>query len=167
MKQLKRMEEDPSWPMVVTFRHTAIVPDERGIWTHSISVSCPSEDIQRVITEWTEPSGHQPLHLILTSGLLLSLLHSSAPVGGTGFSPRDITPESIRPLLHREAPAIAQSLINEGLKHTPLAVLSRPVVGTRYQTLICTLPGRYDTPPFHSNLILSSLSLVWKLSVRT
>jgi gephyrin len=47
----------------------------------------------------------------------------------------------VRPILHREAPAVAQALINEGLKHTPLAVLSRPVVGTRGETLICTLPG--------------------------
>ena len=44
-------------------------------------------------------------------------------------------------VLHREAPALAQALINEGLKHTPLAVLSRPVAGTRNSTLICTLPG--------------------------
>ncbi|CAE7456516.1 gphn, partial [Symbiodinium microadriaticum] len=79
------------------------------------------------ICEWTDQSGH-PLHLVLTSG-------------GTGFGPRDITPEAIRPLFHREAPAVAQALINEGLKHTPLAVLSRPVVGTRNETLICTLPG--------------------------
>jgi gephyrin len=63
--------------------------------------------------------------------------------GGTGFGPRDITPEAISPHLHRHAPAIAQALINEGLKYTPLAVLSRPIVGTRNETLICTLPGRY------------------------
>jgi hypothetical protein len=103
----------------------------------------PSADIQRVISQWTEPSA-APLHLILTSGALPASfsLPLTPRTGGTGFSPRDITPEAIRPLLHREAPAIAQSLINEGLKHTPLAVLSRPVVGTRHQTLICTLPGR-------------------------
>lgn len=62
--------------------------------------------------------------------------------GGTGFGPRDVTPEAIRPVLHREAPGVAQALLSEGLRHTPLAVLSRPVVGTRYRTLICTLPGR-------------------------
>jgi hypothetical protein len=48
---------------------------------------------------------------------------------------------------------VAQALLNEGLKHTPLAVLSRPVVGTRNATLICTLPGRYSlahlTLPVH------------------
>lgn len=90
-------------------------------------------------------ASHPHLRYSSSSSVQLILYHA----GGTGFSPRDITPESIRPLLHREAPAIAQSLINEGLKHTPLAVLSRPVVGTRHQTLICTLPGRssYSSHP--------------------
>jgi gephyrin len=63
--------------------------------------------------------------------------------GGTGFGIRDGTPEAVRPLLHREAPGIAQALLNEGLKFTPLAVMSRPVVGTRHSTFIATLPGRY------------------------
>ena len=62
--------------------------------------------------------------------------------GGTGFGPRDHTPETIRPLLHREAAGIAQALLSEGLKYTPLAVMSRPVVGTRNSTFIATLPGR-------------------------
>ena len=61
--------------------------------------------------------------------------------GGTGFSDRDFTPEAIRPLFHREAPIIAQVLVNEGLKFTPLAAMSRPVAGVRHKTFICTLPG--------------------------
>jgi gephyrin len=44
-------------------------------------------------------------------------------------------------LTDREAPGVAQALLNEGLKHTPLAVLSRPVTGTRNDTFIATLPG--------------------------
>lgn len=63
--------------------------------------------------------------------------------GGTGFGPRDFTPEALEPILHRKAPGIAQALLQEGLKHTPLAVLSRPVAGVRNSTFICTLPGRY------------------------
>lgn len=45
--------------------------------------------------------------------------------GGTGFGPRDITPEAVRPLFHREAPAVAQALINEGdiLVSTPSLML--------------------------------------------
>ena len=61
--------------------------------------------------------------------------------GGTGFGLRDYTPEAVSPLFTRAAPHIAQALINEGLKYTPLALLSRPVVGVRHQTFICTLPG--------------------------
>lgn len=71
-------------------------------------------------------------------GLNVDLILTS---GGTGFGARDFTPEAIRPLFHREAPSIAQALIQEGLKHTPLALLSRPVVGVRNDTLIATLPG--------------------------
>ena len=61
--------------------------------------------------------------------------------GGTGFGVRDYTPEAIKPLLHREAPGISQALLAEGLKFTPLALLSRPIAGTRNNTFICTLPG--------------------------
>ena len=85
-----------------------------------------TDAIRDKIIEWTDKNSYD---LILTSG-------------GTGFGPRDITPEVIRPLLHREAPGVAQALLSEGLKHTALAVLSRPVAGTRFGTFICCLPGR-------------------------
>lgn len=85
--------------------------------------------IQQKVIEWTQERG--AVDVILSTG-------------GTGFGPRDLTPEAIKPLLHREAPGVAQALLNEGLKHTELAVMSRPVVGTRADTLICTLPGRFD-----------------------
>ena len=71
--------------------------------------------------------------------------------GGTGFGLKDYTPEAVRPLLTREAPGIAQALLAEGLKHTPLAVLSRPVVGVRNQTLIITLPG--STKAIKENIV--------------
>jgi len=61
--------------------------------------------------------------------------------GGTGFGKRDVTPEAVKPLFDREAPGVAQALLAAGLKHTPLAVLARPVVGVRGNTLIVTLPG--------------------------
>ena len=77
---------------------------------------------------------HSPNHLLTHSDVILTN-------GGTGFGIRDLTPEAVKGVLHREAPALAQALINEGLKHTPLAVLSRPVAGIRNSTLICTLPG--------------------------
>ncbi|KDN48076.1 hypothetical protein RSAG8_03092, partial [Rhizoctonia solani AG-8 WAC10335] len=61
--------------------------------------------------------------------------------GGTGFGPRDLTPEAISPLIERPAPGLVHLIVAESLKHTPLAALSRPVVGSIRNTLITTLPG--------------------------
>ncbi len=61
--------------------------------------------------------------------------------GGTGFSPRDITPEATRDVIEREAPGLAELMRAESLKITPLAALSRAVCGTRGRTLILNLPG--------------------------
>jgi gephyrin len=88
-------------------------------------VSDEPQLIRQKIIEWIDSSS---IDLLLTTG-------------GTGFGKRDNTPEAIRPLLHREAPGIAQALLAEGLKFTPLAVLSRPIAGTRGDCFIATLPG--------------------------
>lgn len=85
--------------------------------------------ISQTVCEWSEPGSSAQVDVILSSG-------------GTGFGSRDLTPEALRPILHREAPGIAQAMLAEGLKHTPLALLSRPVAGTRNKTFIATLPGR-------------------------
>ena len=111
--QLLQMTQEESWPSSLSFSVVAadVVPDEPSL-------------IQQRICEWCEGVAD----VVLTSG-------------GTGFGPRDFTPEAVRPLLHKEAPGVALALIQEGLKHTSLAVLSRPVAGTRNSTFICTLPG--------------------------
>ena len=110
---IERLSADPSYPLDLRVAITTVVPDEIS-------------QIQATVIDWVD---RLQLDVVLSTG-------------GTGFGHRDLTPEAIRPLLHREAPGIAQSLLNEGLKYTPLAVLSRPVCGTRERTLICTLPGR-------------------------
>ncbi|KAL5637109.1 hypothetical protein ACGC1H_000925 [Rhizoctonia solani] len=61
--------------------------------------------------------------------------------GGTGFGPRDLTPEAISPLIERPAPGLVHLIMSESLKHTPLAALSRPVAGSIRNTLVTTLPG--------------------------
>ena len=80
--------------------------------------------IVAVLEAWSDSR----LDLVLTSG-------------GTGFAPRDITPEATRWVIEREAPGIAEVLRAESLKITQHAMLSRGVAGMRGQTLIINLPG--------------------------
>jgi molybdenum cofactor synthesis domain-containing protein len=61
--------------------------------------------------------------------------------GGTGFGPRDNTPEATRRVIEREAPGLAEAMRMETLKHTPMAMISRGVCGIRSATLIVNLPG--------------------------
>jgi molybdenum cofactor synthesis domain-containing protein len=64
-----------------------------------------------------------------------------ATTGGTGFGPRDVTPEATRAVIDREAPGLAELMRQAGLAHTPQAALSRAVAGTVGATLIVNLPG--------------------------
>lgn len=61
--------------------------------------------------------------------------------GGTGFGPRDNTPEATRNVIEREAPGLAEAMRMETLKQTPMAMISRGVCGIRNGTLIINLPG--------------------------
>jgi molybdenum cofactor synthesis domain-containing protein len=61
--------------------------------------------------------------------------------GGTGFGPRDVTPEATLAVLEREAPGLAELMRRDGLRQTPMAALSRAVAGSRGATLIVNLPG--------------------------
>ncbi len=61
--------------------------------------------------------------------------------GGTGFAPRDITPEATRHVVDKLAPGITEAMRLESLKITPHAMLSRAVAGIRGRTLIINLPG--------------------------
>jgi molybdenum cofactor synthesis domain-containing protein len=81
--------------------------------------------IAPVLIEWADRL--QP-DLILTTG-------------GTGLTPRDVTPEATRVVLERDAPGISEALRQRGLSSTPFAMLSRGIAGTRGRTLIVNLPG--------------------------
>jgi len=61
--------------------------------------------------------------------------------GGTGFAPRDVTPEATRDVVDREAPGIAEAIRADALARTPHALLSRGVAGLRGRTLVVNFPG--------------------------
>ncbi|MBU1617832.1 MAG: molybdopterin adenylyltransferase [Candidatus Margulisbacteria bacterium] len=61
--------------------------------------------------------------------------------GGTGLSPRDVTPEATRKVIDREIPGIAEAIRGESLKITQKAMLSRGIAGSRGKSLIVNLPG--------------------------
>lgn len=67
--------------------------------------------------------------------------HAVITTGGTGFSPRDVTPEATAALLDRRADNLSELLRLEGRKYTPLSHLSRGVAGMMGSTLVVNLPG--------------------------
>jgi molybdopterin adenylyltransferase len=81
--------------------------------------------IQQLLVDWSE-SGD--LDVILTTG-------------GTGFSPRDVTPEATQAVIERPTPGIAEAMRAASLQVTPHAMLSRATAGIRRRTLIVNLPG--------------------------
>jgi molybdopterin adenylyltransferase len=68
-------------------------------------------------------------------------LDAVVTTGGTGFGPRDVTPEATRPVLEREAPGIQEEIRRRGVEATPYAVLSRGLAGSRGSVFILNLPG--------------------------
>ncbi len=89
----------------------AVVPDERA-------------EIEAMLRRWVG----EGFDLILTTG-------------GTGFGPRDVTPEATRAVIEREAPGLAEAMRADSLRVTPHAMLSRAVAGLAGRTLIVNLPG--------------------------
>ena len=80
----------------------------------------------------------------LIRGLLADLTRRRRLIittGGTGFGPRDVTPEATAALIDRPAPGLAELVRAEGLRHTPMAALSRGVAGVIGSCLVVNLPG--------------------------
>jgi molybdopterin adenylyltransferase len=99
-------------PLGATIRRAEVLPDD-------------FDSIVAALTAWSD-SGE--LDLIVTTG-------------GTGLAPRDVTPEATLRVVDRLAPGLAELMRAEGLRHTPMAALSRAVAGVRGRTLIVNLPG--------------------------
>ena len=83
------------------------------------------ETLKEILVSWADGG---ELDVILTTG-------------GTGFSPRDVTPEATQAVIEREAPGLAEAMRAFSLQITPHAMLSRAIAGIRAQTLIINLPG--------------------------
>ncbi|MCX7817370.1 MAG: MogA/MoaB family molybdenum cofactor biosynthesis protein [Syntrophales bacterium] len=77
--------------------------------------------------------------------------------GGTGVSPRDVTPEATRDIIDKEIPGMAEAMRIESLKKTPYAMISRAVVGIRGETLIVNLPGSPQGARENLEVILPAL----------
>ncbi|MBN1260954.1 MAG: MogA/MoaB family molybdenum cofactor biosynthesis protein [Anaerolineae bacterium] len=77
--------------------------------------------------------------------------------GGTGFAPRDVTPEATRDVIEREAPGLAEAMRAASLRITAHAMLSRTVCGIRKQTLIVDLPGSPKAAVENAQVILPVL----------
>jgi molybdopterin adenylyltransferase len=77
--------------------------------------------------------------------------------GGTGLSPRDVTPEATREVITREIPGIPEAMRDAGLKKTPHAMISRAVAGVRNKTLIVNLPGSPAAVKENLQVILPAL----------
>jgi molybdopterin adenylyltransferase len=87
------------------------------------------------------PDDHSTIVSVLQKCIQRSDIHLVVTTGGTGFSPRDVTPEATRDVIERPAPGIAEILRQGGAAQTPLSWLSRGEAGIAGNKLIINLPG--------------------------
>lgn len=114
------LREDTSGPALVNML------EENG-YTVSYTTVIP-DDFAKIQRELRLCADEKNLCLVLTTG-------------GTGFSPRDVTPEATEGVLERRAPGIPEAMRAESMKITPMGCLSRETAGIRGRTLIINLPG--------------------------
>lgn len=104
---------------------------ERWLTAHGATVSerailaDEQSEIAKMLAEWAD---EEKADLIVTTG-------------GTGVSPRDVTPEATAEILDRTIPGFAEAMRAASLRKTPRAILSRALCGTRHRSLIVNLPG--------------------------
>ena len=99
-----------------------------GIGAHIVAKEILSDDLEPLSDKLREYADRPQVNLIITTG-------------GTGFGPRDNTPEATLRVIERAAPGLAEAMRIETLKNTPMAMISRGVCGIRSFTLIVNLPG--------------------------
>jgi molybdenum cofactor synthesis domain-containing protein len=118
-------------------------------WSVTEQTILPDDEavIRKTLIEWSD---HEKVDVILTTG-------------GTGFSPRDVTPEATLAVIDRQAPGLAEAMRAESLKITPHAMLSRVVAGIRKKTLIVKLPGSPKGATDTQQVNLPVLPHAWQL----
>ncbi|AZR72004.1 molybdenum cofactor biosynthesis protein [Anoxybacter fermentans] len=100
----------------------------KGIQGQVVCYEVIPDDLNLIKEKLIQWSDEDKLNLILTTG-------------GTGLSPRDVTPNATLEVIDYEVPGIGEAMRRESMKKTPKAILSRAVAGVRGQTLIINLPG--------------------------
>ena len=95
----------------------------------------------RIVAKEILPDDLEPLSEKLRAYAERADVNLIVTTGGTGFGPRDNTPEATRAVLEREAPGLSEAMRIESRRNTPMAMISRGVSGTRSNTLIINLPG--------------------------
>jgi len=106
----------------------ALVTELEKLGARVAATEIISDDRELISSKLRMYSDRDDINLILTTG-------------GTGFAPRDNTPEATREVIEKEAPGLAELMRLKSLDQTPLAPLSRSVCGIRRRTLIINLPG--------------------------
>lgn len=112
----------------------AILPDEQKL-------------LEKTLSDWSDRGD---IDVILTTG-------------GTGFAPRDVTPEATRAVIQREAPGLAEAMRAIGQAKSPHAMLSRAVAGIRGKALIINLPGSPKGAVENLEVVLPALEHAVKL----
>ena len=100
----------------------------RGIDAHVYAMETIPDDGGRIAERLRHYSDGHSIDLVLA-------------VGGTGFAPRDVTPEAVRDAIERPTPGLDEAMRRASMEKTPTAMLSRAVSGIRKSTLIVSLPG--------------------------
>lgn len=108
--------------------HYEVIPDDRALLSRHLITLSDKLDLDVVLT-----------------------------TGGTGLSPRDVTPEATKAVIDYEVPGMAEAMRAHGLTKTPNAMLSRAVVGVRGKTLIINLPGSPKAVRENLEVILPAL----------
>ena len=114
--------------------HAGVREDASGDLLEELLRGDGFDVLRRVVPDETVPIASAIRDLAEESLLILT-------TGGTGFAPRDVTPEATRAVLEREAPGIAEAIRADAIARTPHALLSRGVAGLVGGTLVVNLPG--------------------------